>query len=194
MRRHVADVHSIFLSNLTSPFGMVLVGDQLYIANTDALVRVPYSPGALKITARPVKVTDLPGGPLNHHWTKNVVASPDGSKLYVAVGSNSNVAENGIGQEKERAAIWEVDARTGAHRESDCARLRARTSHCISRPDQRARQHTARAIRSRHVRGPARLVEPRTAKRLQRDLRAVRQWQTIWPRGRCAHRLRARQR
>ena len=112
----VADVHSIFLSNLTSPFGMVLVGDQLYIANTDALVRVPYSPGALKITARPVKVTDLPGGPLNHHWTKNVVASPDGSKLYVAVGSNSNVAENGIDQERERAAIWEIDARTGAHR------------------------------------------------------------------------------
>ena len=112
----VADVHSIFLSNLTSPFGMVLVGDQLYIANTDALVRVPYSPGALKITARPVKVTDLPGGALNHHWTKNVIASPDGSKLYVAVGSNSNVAENGIDQEKERAAIWEIDARTGAHR------------------------------------------------------------------------------
>jgi glucose/arabinose dehydrogenase len=112
----VADVHSIFLSNLTSPFGMVLVGDQLYIANTDALVRVPYSPGALKITAKPVKVTDLPGGPLNHHWTKNVIASPDGSKLYVAVGSNSNVAENGIDQEMERAAIWEIDARTGAHR------------------------------------------------------------------------------
>jgi glucose/arabinose dehydrogenase len=112
----VADVHSIFLSNLTSPFGMVLVGDQLYIANTDALVRVPYLPGALHITARPVKVTTLPGGPLNHHWTKNVIASADGSKLYVAVGSNSNAAENGIDQEKERAAIWEIDARTGTHR------------------------------------------------------------------------------
>jgi glucose/arabinose dehydrogenase len=112
----IADVHSIFLSNLTSPFGMALVGNQLYIANTDALVRVPYSPGALKITAKPVKVTNLPGGPLNHHWTKNVIASPDGSRLYVAVGSNSNVAENGIDQENGRAAIWEIDARTGTHR------------------------------------------------------------------------------
>ena len=112
----VADVHSIFISNLTSPFGMVLVGNQLYIANTDALVRVPYSEGALAIKARPVKVTNLPGGPLNHHWTKNVIVSPDGSKLYVAVGSNSNVAENGIDKEAERAAIWEVDARSGAHR------------------------------------------------------------------------------
>jgi glucose/arabinose dehydrogenase len=112
----VADVRSIFMSNLSLPFGMVLVGNQLYIANADALVRVPYWTGALTIAARPVKVTNLPGGPLNHHWTKNVIASSDGSKLYVAVGSNSNVAENGIDKETERAAIWEVDARTGAHR------------------------------------------------------------------------------
>jgi glucose/arabinose dehydrogenase len=106
-----------FLSNLNSPFGMVLVGDQLYVANTDALVRFPYEDGTTRITAPPIKVTDLPGGPLNHHWTKNVVASPeDGSKLYVAIGSNSNVAEHGIEQEDNRAMIWEVDPGTGQHR------------------------------------------------------------------------------
>ena len=112
----IAETRSVLLSNLTSPFGIVLVGDQLYIANTDALVRVPYKAGAMQITTRPVTVVALPGGPLNHHWTKNVIASPDGSKLYVSVGSNSNVAENGIEKEAGRAAIWEVVARTGKHR------------------------------------------------------------------------------
>jgi glucose/arabinose dehydrogenase len=112
----VADMRSVLLSDLTSPFGMALVGDDLYIANTDALVRVPYSRGATRITIRPRRVAALPGGTLNHHWTKNVIATPDGSKLYVAVGSNSNAAENGIDKESERAAIWEIDARTGSHR------------------------------------------------------------------------------
>jgi glucose/arabinose dehydrogenase len=95
---------------------MTLVKDTLYVANSDAVVRFPYTPGETKITAAAVKVVDLPAGPLNHHWTKNVIASPDGSKLYVAVGSNSNVAENGIAAEEERAAIWEVDPATGSHR------------------------------------------------------------------------------
>jgi glucose/arabinose dehydrogenase len=112
----VAETRSVFLAGLTSPFGMALVDNTLYIANTDALVRVPYSEGQTQLTAQPVKVVDLPGGALNHHWTKGLIASPDGSKLYVSVGSNSNVAENGIDKEEGRAAIWEIDARTGQHR------------------------------------------------------------------------------
>lgn len=113
----VADVRSVFLSGLTSPFGMTLVGNTLYIANTNALVKVPYTDGVTRVAATPVKVTNLPGGRLNHHWTKNVIASPDGSKLYVAIGSNSNAAEFGIDREKDRARVWEVDRATGAHRD-----------------------------------------------------------------------------
>ena len=112
----VAETRTVFLSGLNSPFGMVLVGNVLYVADTDALVRFPYTEGQTEITAAATKVTDLPAGPINHHWTKNVVASADGSRLYVAVGSNSNVAENGIAQEEGRAAIWEVDPQTGEHR------------------------------------------------------------------------------
>src|SRR4051794_8593363 len=112
----VAETRSVFLSGLYSPFGMVLVGNTLYIANSDAIVRFPYKEDETKITAPGVKVVDLPAGPINHHWTKNVIASADGSKLYVAVGSNSNVAENGIAAEEGRAAIWEVDPATGSHR------------------------------------------------------------------------------
>ena len=112
----VAEVRSVFLENLNSPFGMALVGDQLYIANTDAIVRVPYKEGETRITATPVKLADLPGGPRNHHWTKSLIASKDGSKLYATVGSNSNVAEHGMAEEEGRAAIWEVDTRTGAKR------------------------------------------------------------------------------
>lgn len=110
----VADIRSVFLQGLHSPFGMTLSGSDLYVANTDALVRFPYVPGEVRIDAAGTRVTGLPAGPINHHWTKNVVASPDGSKLYVTVGSNSNVAENGIDQEVGRAAIWEVDVATGA--------------------------------------------------------------------------------
>lgn len=112
----VAETRATFLSELTSPFGMALVGDTLYVANSDAVVRVPYSPGQTEIRATPTKVVDLPAGPINRHWTKNVIASAEGSKLYVSVGSNSNVAERGMENEKERAAIWEVDAQTGRHR------------------------------------------------------------------------------
>ena len=112
----VADLRSVFLSGLNSPFGMVLVGKDFYVADTDALLRFPYGRDDTQITVPGVKVTALPGGPLNHHWTKNVIASPDGSKLYVTVGSNSNVAENGIDKERERAAIWEVDPKSGTHR------------------------------------------------------------------------------
>jgi glucose/arabinose dehydrogenase len=112
----VAETCSVFLAGLNSPFGMALVGNVLYVANTDAIVRFPYSEGQTELTAPAVKVVDLPGGPLNHHWTKNVMASPDGTRLYVSIGSNSNVAENGIDKEEGRASIWEVDPQTGKHR------------------------------------------------------------------------------
>ncbi|HEX5791267.1 MAG TPA: sorbosone dehydrogenase family protein [Luteolibacter sp.] len=112
----VADLRSVLLEGLNSPFGMALVGNDLYVANSDAVLRFPYAAGDTRITAPGVKVVDLPAGAINHHWTKNLIASPDGAKLYVTVGSNSNVAERGMEVEAERAAIWEVDARSGAHR------------------------------------------------------------------------------
>ncbi|MBK8579813.1 MAG: sorbosone dehydrogenase family protein [Candidatus Accumulibacter sp.] len=112
----VADVRSVLLDGLNSPIGMALVGNDLYIANSDAIVRFPYAAGDTRISARASKVVNLPAGPINHHWTKNLIASPDGSKLYVTVGSNSNVAERGMEAEVERAAIWEVDIGSGAHR------------------------------------------------------------------------------
>lgn len=112
----IAEQRTVLIGGLHSPFGMALVGSALYIADTDALVKVPFAPGQTKVAGRPIKVTDLPGGPINHHWTKNVIASPDGAKLYVTVGSNSNVGERGMAVEKERAAIWEIDAKTGQHR------------------------------------------------------------------------------
>ncbi|WP_431094667.1 PQQ-dependent sugar dehydrogenase [Polaromonas aquatica] len=111
-----AETREVFLQNLNSPFGMALVGNDFYVANTDAVVRFPYQPGQTSITAAPVKVVDLPAGPINHHWTKNMIANADGSKLYVTVGSNSNVGERGMEAETGRAAIWEVDPKTGAHR------------------------------------------------------------------------------
>lgn len=112
-----AEVRSVFLDNLVSPFGIALIGNTLYVANTDAIVRFPYQTGQTRITAKGTILTDLPGGPINHHWTKSLVASPDGSKLYVGIGSNSNITERGMEAEKDRARIWEVDARTGAHRD-----------------------------------------------------------------------------
>jgi glucose/arabinose dehydrogenase len=112
----VAETRTVFLANLHSPFGMTLVGNALYVANTDAVVRFPYEAGETAITAAGTKVVDLPAGPLNHHWTKNIIASRDGSRLYVAVGSNSNAGENGIDKEEGRAAVWEVDPATGSHR------------------------------------------------------------------------------
>jgi glucose/arabinose dehydrogenase len=109
-------VREPFLEGLNSPFGMTLVGETLYVANTDALMAFPYKVGTTRITEPGRKVADLPGGPLNHHWTKNVIANADGSKLYVTVGSNSNVAENGMDKEERRAAILEIDAASGATR------------------------------------------------------------------------------
>lgn len=111
-----AETRTVFLQGLHSPFGMTLVGNDLYVANSDGLVRFPYRSGDTKITEPGVKVVDLPAGPINHHWTKNVIASRDGSRLYVTVGSNSNVGENGMANEVNRAAIWEVDPATGAAR------------------------------------------------------------------------------
>jgi glucose/arabinose dehydrogenase len=112
----VADLKTVFLDGLSSPFGMALVGGHLYVANSDAVLRFPYAPGQTRITAPGTVVTTLPAGPINHHWTKNIIASPEGRKLYVTVGSNSNVAERGMAAEFERAAIWEVDIQSGAHR------------------------------------------------------------------------------
>ncbi|EWY38004.1 sorbosone dehydrogenase [Skermanella stibiiresistens SB22] len=111
----VAETKSAFLENLFSPFGMALVGNDLYVANADGIVRFPYEEGQTKITAPATKVVDLPAG-LNHHWTKNVIASPDGKLLYATVGSNSNVGENGMESEEGRAAIWEINPATGDHR------------------------------------------------------------------------------
>ena len=112
----VAQTRSVFLQGLHSPFGMALVGNALYIANADALLRFPYVAGQTAITAPGNKVMDLPGGSINHHWTKNVIASADGKFLYVAVGSNSNVGENGMAAEEGRAAIWQVTRATGKAR------------------------------------------------------------------------------
>jgi glucose/arabinose dehydrogenase len=110
------ELRTVLLDHLNSPFGVALVGGDLYVANTDAIVRYPYVTGQTKITAPGTKLTDLPGGPIDHHWTKSLLASRDGTKLYVGVGSNSNITENGIGAEMNRAAIWEVDRTTGASR------------------------------------------------------------------------------
>jgi glucose/arabinose dehydrogenase len=110
-----AATRTVFMQGLNSPFGMALAGKYLYIANADALMRFPYQAGDTSISAQGEKVMDLPSG-INHHWTKNVAASPDGSKLYVTVGSNSNAAENGMDAEEGRAAIWEYDIASGKSR------------------------------------------------------------------------------
>ncbi len=112
----VAEVRTTFLEGLNSPIGMVLVGNNFYVANSDAVLRFPYVAGQTQITAEPTKVFDLPAGRINHHWTKNIIASTDGSKLFTIVGSNSNVAENGMAAEEGRAAIWEFDIASGKGR------------------------------------------------------------------------------
>src|SRR5205814_208862 len=101
----VAETRSVFLEGLNSPFGMALVGDDFYVADSDAIMKFPYHAGDTKISAPGVKLADLPAGTINHHWTKDLTASPDGTKLYATVGSNSNVGENGIEAEKDRAAV-----------------------------------------------------------------------------------------
>jgi glucose/arabinose dehydrogenase len=112
----VADLRTVLLEGLNSPFGMVLAGNELYVADSDAVLRFPYAAGDLRITSPGIKLLDLPAGPINHHWTKNLIANAGGTKLYVTVGSNSNVGERGMEAETERAAIWEVDTTNGAHR------------------------------------------------------------------------------
>jgi glucose/arabinose dehydrogenase len=112
----IAETRSVLLDSLYSPFGMALVGNTLYVGNSDAVVRFPYEPGQTRIQASPTKVVDLPAGPINYHWTKNILASPDGARLYVAVGSNSNIGERGMKNEKDRANILELDLATGRYR------------------------------------------------------------------------------
>jgi glucose/arabinose dehydrogenase len=115
-RDGVPEIRTAFLEKLNSPFGMALVGETLYVANTDAVVAFPYRSGETVIKSPGRKVADLPGGPLNHHWTKNLIASRDGKRLYATVGSNSNIAEHGLDKEERRAAILEIDPATGRSR------------------------------------------------------------------------------
>jgi len=112
----IAETRTVFIEDLNSPFGMALVGNDFYVVDSDAILKFPYRAGDTRITARGVKLVDLPAGPLNHHWTKDLTASRDGSKLYATVGSNSNIGENGMEAETNRAAVLEVDRATGKWR------------------------------------------------------------------------------
>jgi glucose/arabinose dehydrogenase len=109
------EVRRIFAENLNGPYGLALVGDALYVANQDQLVRFDYREGQTEASGPPTLVTNLPSA-INHHWTKAMVASPDGRFLYVGIGSNSNITERGMEAEVDRAMVWQIDARTGAHR------------------------------------------------------------------------------
>lgn len=115
-RDGIAELRTDFIKNLNSPFGMALVGDRFYVANTDAVLKFRYAPGDTNVSSTYEKVADLPAGSINHHWTKNIIANADGTHLYATVGSNSNVAENGMYNEEQRAAILEIDLKTGASR------------------------------------------------------------------------------
>lgn len=110
------DLRTVFLEGLHSPFGMALIGDNLYVANTDAVLRFPYRAGDTRIQRPGIKVADLPAGPINVHWTRDLIASPDHKRLYVTVGSNSNVGENGLDNEAGRAAVHEIDLASGKMR------------------------------------------------------------------------------
>ncbi|MBN47831.1 MULTISPECIES: PQQ-dependent sugar dehydrogenase [unclassified Methylophaga] len=112
----VAETRHVFLEDLHSPFGMALIGNDFYVANADAIVSFPYEEGQTQITAEPQHIADLPGGPINHHWTKNIIANDEGTLLYATVGSNSNIGENGMENEENRAAILEVNPDTGEKR------------------------------------------------------------------------------
>ncbi len=113
----VAETKTVFIDHLNSPFGMALVGNDLYVADTDAVLKFAYTPGATSIAGPGTKLTDLPAGTINHHWTKNIIASADGRKLYATTGSNSNAGENGIEAENGRAGVWEIDLATGSKRQ-----------------------------------------------------------------------------
>ena len=112
----IPDTRTVFLTGLNSPVGMALIGNDFYVANADAVTKYRYEDGATEIKSPGLKVADLPGGPINHHWVKNILASRDGAKLYASVGSNSNAGENGLDVEKDRAAIHEIDLATGKQR------------------------------------------------------------------------------
>ena len=112
----VAEQRSVLVGHLDSPFGVVFADNYLYVAATDAVLRYPFTPGQTRITAPPVRLTELPGGPIDHHWTKSLTLSPDGTLLYATVGSNSNITENGMEAEKNRAAVWEIERSTGRSR------------------------------------------------------------------------------
>jgi glucose/arabinose dehydrogenase len=112
----IVDIKSVLLKNLESPFGMSLINGYLYVANAGSLMRFPYTTGDLEIKDRGTKLLDLPGGPINHHWTKNILASRDQDKIFITVGSNSNVAERGLAAEKGRASIWQYDLKSGTYR------------------------------------------------------------------------------
>lgn len=109
------ETRTVFAENLNAPYGLALIDDQLYVANQDAVVQFDYLPGQTEASGPPRKLTDLPSM-VNHHWTKSMTASPDGRLLYVGIGSNSNITENGLNVEENRARIWEIDAKSGAHR------------------------------------------------------------------------------
>lgn len=109
------ELKTVFADKLNAPYGLALIGNALYVANQDALVRFDYQQGQTKASAAPSKVTDLPSA-INHHWTKALTASADGRYLYVAIGSNSNITERGMIAEVDRAQVWQVDPATGAHK------------------------------------------------------------------------------
>ena len=112
----IADEYHVFARDLNSPFGMALVGPRLYVANTDAIVSFAYSDGQIRVDGTPQRLVDLPANAPNHHWTKNLIASRDGKQLYAAIGSNSNIGENGMDKEVARAAVWQIDLDSGKHR------------------------------------------------------------------------------
>ena len=109
----VAETKTVFLDGLHSPFGMALIGDDFYVANTDAIIRFSYQQDATEITSSPDHIADLPAGNINYHWTKNIIASNDGEQLYATVGSNSNIGEKGMDNEVNRAAILQINLKTG---------------------------------------------------------------------------------
>jgi len=112
----VYEGRTVFAENLNAPYGLALVGNHLFVANQDAVVRFDYQPGQTRASGPPTVITSLPSR-LNHHWTKSLAASPDGRFLYVGIGSNSNIGEAGLEAEENRAMIWQIDAQTGASRQ-----------------------------------------------------------------------------
>ena len=172
-----AETKTPFLTGLNSPYGMALVGDTLYVANTDALMAFPYKPGDLKISVAGRKILNLPAQAPNMHWTRSLAAGPDGL-LYVGVGSNSNIGENGMETETNRASVLEVNPKDGSYRifasglrnpvglAFEPTRLCAGQSCCAAGADLRRHGNAGRALHRRRVRWPARQLEPQAGGRL----------------------------